>query len=486
MEKRKKEYTLKRHLAEFLVFVIGSMICLNVFTLIFSSNSNEKYRQASYNIRSLEEFAITQEQAMKYLRRYVLYDALEEDYLQLKIYLKQGEDSLDYLFDNTNDKDTLRRLYNLMKVHTFLEEKAENVKNMVAEKNSEEEWQRQIDTAYAEAVSVYDVLLEEYDTVNRQYLTYVDKISENLRVRRMWFLGCYLIVFLGVCVYLWREISEIYNSVLLPVQELVHGARRIGEGEFEEIHPGHGKVEMDKDISLLVHIFNQMTDKLKQQIAVLQENIRIQKELEASKYRELQMQINPHFMFNTLNMIAETAYFENAEKTEFLMNKTAKMFRFSLDFSGKSISLFKEIEELENYIFIQEEQYEDRIEFLFDLDESFHNILVPSLTLQPLIENSVVHGIGKYTEGGRVKLTTSYHEEEGAGYIMVEDNGVGIEEEKLQQIRQEMINYKGDSMKIGLGNVYSRLKILYGEKVSMDIESEERKGCKITIRIEGI
>ena len=107
-----------------------------------------------------------------------------------------------------------------------------------------------------------DVLLEEYDTVNRQYLTYVDKISENLRVRRMWFLGCYLIVFLGVCVYLWREISEIYNSVLLPVQELVHGARRIGEGEFEEIHPGHGKVEMDKDISLLVHIFNQMTDKL--------------------------------------------------------------------------------------------------------------------------------------------------------------------------------------------------------------------------------
>ena len=311
MEKRRKEYTLKRHLAEFLVFVIGSMICLNVFTLIFSSNSNEKYRQASYNIRSLEEFAITQEQAMKYLRRYVLYDALEEDYLQLKTYLKQGEDSLDYLFDNTNDKDTLRRLYNLMKVHTFLEEKAENVKNMVAEKNSEEEWQRQIDTAYAEAVSVYDVLLEEYDTVNRQYLTYVDKISENLRVRRMWFLGCYLIVFLGVCVYLWREISEIYNSVLLPVQELVHGARRIGEGEFEEIHPGHGKVEMDKDISLLVHIFNQMTDKLKQQIAVLQENIRIQKELEASKYRELQMQINPHFMFNTLNMIAETAYFEN-------------------------------------------------------------------------------------------------------------------------------------------------------------------------------
>ena len=79
------------------------------------------------------------------------------------------------------------------------------------------------------------------------------------------------------------------------MQELVHGARRIGEGEFEEIHPGHGKVEMDKDISLLVHIFNQMTDKLKQQIAVLQENIRIQKELEASKYRELQMQINPHF-----------------------------------------------------------------------------------------------------------------------------------------------------------------------------------------------
>lgn len=485
-KKKKKEYTLKGHLVEFLVFVIGSMICLNMSTLIFSSNSNEKYRQASYNIRSLEEYAITQEQAMKYLRRYVLYDALGEDYLQLKAYLKQSRESLDYLFENTNDKDTLRKLHNLMEVHDFLEEKAENVKNMVAEKKSEEEWQKQIDVAYADAVSVYGVLEEEYGTLNRQYLTYVDKISEKLRVRSMWFLGCYLVIFLGVCVYLRREISEIYNSVLLPVQELVQGARRTGEGEFEEIHPAHGKVEMDRDISLLIRIFNQMTDKLKQQIAVLQENVRIQKELEASKYRELQMQINPHFMFNTLNMIAETAYFENAEKTEFLLNKTAKMFRFSLDFSGKSISLFKEIEELENYIFIQEEQYEDRIEFLFNLDESFHHILVPSLTLQPLIENSVVHGIGKYTEGGRVKLITKYQEEENAGYIIVEDNGVGMGEEKLQQIRQEMVNYKGDSMKIGLGNVYSRLKILYGDSFSMDIESEQDKGCKIVIRIQNI
>ena len=478
MEKRKKEYTLKRHLAEFLVFVIGSMICLNVFTLIFSSNSNEKYRQASYNIRSLEEFAITQEQAMKYLRRYVLYDALEEDYLQLKIYLKQGEDSLDYLFDNTNDKDTLRRLYNLMKVHTFLEEKAENVKNMVAEKNSEEEWQRQIDTAYAEAVSVYDVLLEEYDTVNRQYLTYVDKISENLRVRRMWFLGCYLIVFLGVCVYLWREISEIYNSVLLPVQELVHGARRIGEGEFEEIHPGHGKVEMDKDISLLVHIFNQMTDKLKQQIAVLQENIRIQKELEASKYRELQMQINPHFMFNTLNMIASTAQIEDAVATEKMITALSRLFRYNLKSAGTVMPLERELKIIQDYMYLQKMRFGQRVRYDTDCAPETLDVLVPSFVLQPLVENSIKHGLSKESKGGRIFIRTWMRGERL--WISVSDTGVGMEEERLQQIRAALNDGTENEIGIGVGNIYRRVHGLY-EDGEMFIYS--KKGCGTAVQL---
>lgn len=480
-----KEYTLKRHLISFLLFVIGSMLCLNVYTLLFSRSYNERYRLASQNISQLSSYALLMEDAMKDLRRYTQYSTEdEEDYLQIRSYMEAGSDALDELFNHTNDVDMLRSLHNMMEIHNRLTEEIENIHHGMTGVRSDAMTFVQVNENYREAEAIYEVLHEEYTVTNQICLSYLDSISMELRVKNPLFLGGYLLVFAVIASFLWREIKEIYRSVWLPVQGLVHGADQVQQGVFKQVQIAEQKVKIDRDISLLMHTFNRMTEQLKHQIEVLEENMRIQKKLDESRFRELQMQINPHFMFNTLTMISETAYFENAPKTVFLLNKTAKMFRFSLDFSGTSISLFQELEELENYIFIQEQQCEDRISFLFDLDESFHDILIPSLTLQPLIENSVTHGIGKYTEGGWVKLITRYCAEEGAGYIVVEDNGEGMEEERLRQVREDMEHYQGESVKIGLGNVYSRLKMLYGSRVSMEINSTKGEGTQVSVRIE--
>lgn len=480
--KKEREYTLKHHLIVFLLYVIGSMLCLNVFTLLFGMDNNRRNRSAAENINLLNDYSVIMEDVMGKLRQYTQYSTEnEEDYQQISGELENGNTILGELFSHTNDTDTLRSLRDIIEVHNQLTEKIVNIHNEMSDGKIDVPL---VNERYKETEAIYEILCEEYSVTNQMYLTYINAVSEKQADKNLQFTICYCLISIGIGISLWTEIKKIYRSVLVPVQELVRKADQVQRGIFEPVQLEGQRIRIDREIALLLQTFNHMTMQMKHQIEVLEENIRIQKQLEESRFRELQMQINPHFMFNTLNMISETAYFENAKKTVFLLNKTAKMFRFSLDFSGTSVTLFREMEELENYILIQEQQYGDRIEFRFELDESFHHILVPSLTLQPLIENSISHGVGKYTGGGWVKLTTRYCDEEKAGYIVVEDNGVGMEEEQLKQVKDEMQNYGGGSMKIGLGNVYSRLKMLYGEKFSMDIESFLNRGTKITIRIE--
>ena len=364
------------------------------------------------------------------LRQYTQYSTEnEEDYQQISGELENGNTILGELFSHTNDTDTLRSLRDIIEVHNQLTEKIVNIHNEMSDGKIDVPL---VNERYKETEAIYEILCEEYSVTNQMYLTYINAVSEKQADKNLQFTICYCPDF-----YWYRNKSLDRNKKNLPFSACAGAgacpkADQVQRGIFEPVQLEGQRIRIDGKSPFCFRLLTIWTLQMKHQIEVLEENIRIQKQLEESRFRELQMQINPHFMFNTLNMISETAYFENAKKTVFLLNKTAKMFRFSLDFSGTSVTLFREMEELENYILIQEQQYGDRIEFRFELDESFHHILVPSLTLQPLIENSISHGVGKYTGGGWVKLTTRYCDEEKAGYIVVEDNGVGMEEEQFK------------------------------------------------------
>ena len=108
---------------------------------------------------------------------------------------------------------------------------------------------------------------------------------------------------------------------------------------------------------------------------------------------------------------------------------------------------------------------------------------VPSLTLQPLIENAITHGIGKRIEGGSIQITTRYDAQGQEGYLVVEDDGVGMPPKRLAEVIRDMKDPLQKRVKIGLGNVYSRLKMMYGEDFSMEVKSEEKMGTRVTIRL---
>lgn len=209
--------------------------------------------------------------------------------------------------------------------------------------------------------------------------------------------------------------------------------------------------------------------------------MRISNELKNSELKALQMQINPHFLFNTLNMIAKTAYMETAECTALLLECTASLLRYTLDNSMQPVPLEKELGMLKNYVSIQENRFGERIQFHFQLDKSLNQIQIPRLILQPVLENAITHGVGMKIVGAQIQIQT--YRKDGCCVLTVFDNGQGMEQEDLEQVRKKMKEKCSGGEQVGLRNIYYRLRYFYGTEADLQIESKVEQGTKVTIII---
>lgn len=168
-------------------------------------------------------------------------------------------------------------------------------------------------------------------------------------------------------------------------------------------------------------------------------------------------------------MISQTARMEEAEETARLMEATADFLRYNLGKVTKAVTLADEIDNTRNYVYIQRCRFGERIRFVFEVDESCAGQEVPCMILQPLVENSVTHGVGAMIGGGTV--TIRLFKQDGAACLEVRDNGVGISAQRLAQLRDSFKKEGGEGGHIGLKNVYLRLKLFFGEGLQFSIDS---------------
>lgn len=211
--------------------------------------------------------------------------------------------------------------------------------------------------------------------------------------------------------------------------------------------------------------------------------IDLEKSLKVSELKALQSQVNPHFLFNTLNTIARLAMLENAVKTEEVVFALADLLRYSLQKLGQMVSLREEIYHIMKYLRIQEIRFPDRINAEILISEEIMEFRVPIMTLQPLIENAIVHGLEQKIDGGKISITGDV--EDNFVSIKVSDNGQGMGEEKVQQVMlmQEHTSGHGHTTGIGIANVYKRLTYQFGPNCRFLLESAPQKGTQITIGI---
>lgn len=481
-ENTKANFTQKR-LTYFFILVVGTAVLMNIYTTLFSSIYYFRYQSANRQIPIFRDYYQSIDLALDNLNDY-LVDEKASDYESALNYLDVSLNALDSLKSSINDNKITREILDLSYMTLILREQMLSMNEAMNLYHDEGKEAFSLPAEkYQNACTVYTAIQDEYLPLSERLFEYTEEVY--MKMNKKYFLSILvlLLIFVVSALLMFHQIKYIHNSISEPIHHLIYAAEQVQLGNFDEAKILPNEHSMDEGMMLLIQVFNKMTDQVKLQIETLKENARVQKELQESRFKELQMQINPHFMFNTLNMISDFAYLENAEKTIVLLNKTAKMFRFSLDFSGKTVTLSKEFEELNNYLYIQQQRFGKRIRFHLNLDDSCPDIKVPALILQPLVENSITHGVGMLTENAKIFIQSINDAQNQTCYLIIQDNGEGMNENKRKQVEKEMLSYTIQNAKIGLGNVYMRLKMSFGDNVSMTLDSLEGQGTKITIKI---
>jgi ligand-binding sensor protein/two-component sensor histidine kinase len=220
----------------------------------------------------------------------------------------------------------------------------------------------------------------------------------------------------------------------------------------------------------------------KQLMSEMKAKTELERILRETEYKALQSQINPHFLFNSLNTIARLALTEGANKTQEVIYALSDLLRNSLKNSDKIISLQEEIKYIKEYLLIQETRFSDRIKVFFDIDDQTLTTKLPSMTLQPLVENAIVHGLEPKKDGGILRITARRADDQ----VMIEisDTGMGIPRSKVEKllIRKDM-NSSGQITGLGVANVHRRIQYHFGEEYGLKIESRLTHGTKVTVTI---
>lgn len=198
--------------------------------------------------------------------------------------------------------------------------------------------------------------------------------------------------------------------------------------------------------------------------------------LEKSELKLLQAQINPHFLFNSLTVISSLCRID-VEKSRGLIIHLSNFYRKTLNVSKEMVDLETEINHVKSYVFIEKARFEDKLEVVYDIPRNL-NCFLPPLTLQPIVENAIKHGILPQKMGGTIKIS-GYQSENGIN-LKISDDGVGIEKNRLESLMSGSINL-GNS--IGFKNVDMRLKGVFGEEHGLKISSEKYKGTTVSLVI---
>lgn len=269
---------------------------------------------------------------------------------------------------------------------------------------------------------------------------------------------------------------KLAKSVVQPIRIICDTIQSIEDGDRNSRVPA---LEED-ELGTLAKGFNMMLDQLQEQYRT---NMERQNRLRIAEFKNLQAQISPHFLYNTLESIKYLARLGMNEEIETVVSKLGILLRSGMNFKRDMIPLREELRVVESYIAIQQVRYEGKFTYSASIAPELLDCMVPNLVIQPLVENAVVHGIEAKVGTGELRLTG--WQEEDHIYIEIYDNGDGIPEDKLHRIlRAEQPEEEiTERERIGMANVHRRLQLYFGEPYGLTVESQPGEYTRIRLRI---
>ena len=268
--------------------------------------------------------------------------------------------------------------------------------------------------------------------------------------------------------------SFIARSITLPIQKLRDSMKKVQEGDFKAADV---VITSQNEIGSLTTSFNAMTHRIEE---LMEENVKEQEQKRKIELKALQSQINPHFLYNTLDSIIWMAEGKKYEDVVLMTASLARLLRQSISNEDETVLIGQEIQYVKSYLTIQKMRYKDKLEFEINVDPFINSVHIVKLVLQPIVENAIYHGL-KYKESKGLLTVTGYQKNQNA-VIEITDDGVGMDEETLNHIfEKHKVNYRSNG--VGVYNVQKRLCMYYGKEYGLHYESEPGHGTTVTVTI---
>lgn len=340
------------------------------------------------------------------------------------------------------------------------------------------------------------------NTLLNKYTIYAQQSIERLSVQNMKEVGerqaesqrMMLIAFCSVIILLGALAFLRIRNIVWPIVHLTEMANLVMQNIWDL--PRWYGTQKD-ETGVLVDSFYHMVETIKKQIERLKQQQKIELERKEANEKRLQLeyrnvqlelkslqnQINPHFLFNCMNMIAKQAYMEKASQTQHITEAIARYLRSVLDQEGEIVTIQQELQQIKNYLDIQELRFGSRFRYQLNCDPQCHSLYVPFMIMQPLVENTVTHGADCCARG--IQLCCHIKKEGDSVLIYVEDDGPGMTEEKVRELRTvaQSVSQEAQTTGIGLINVFRRMQLYFHEQVEIFIESTPYTKTVIGFRI---
>lgn len=263
----------------------------------------------------------------------------------------------------------------------------------------------------------------------------------------------------------------ISSGLTRPLELLMNTIQKIGNGNVQL----RAKIVKEDEIGELAQQFNEMLDQMEE---LKQKEYQTKQLLNRAEYKALQAQVNPHFLYNTLDTMASIAEIRNCPEVSHMSQSLALIFRYSLNMKDPFSTVGNEIVHLKNYIYVMDMRMHDNIQYTFDVDEMTLKSKLPRLSLQPIVENAINHGLRN--KRGKKKIGIQIKREQMDLVICIEDNGIGLDTSAINEsLRKNELDFVEKGNSIGLHNINARLKMLYGNQYGMHLESMLGEGTKV-------
>ena len=483
----KKKKSIRTKLLEVFLVIMVLVFVLNIYLSYNQSKAVRQIDSVYNNNIQLNDLSNTLEGMQSALYQYLntkSSDQLESFYSYEQDYTNMIQQLNHQTMDDDN-KLMEKNIYNMSL--TYLERADSTIEAKRGRNVSK------YNDDYGEAKKLYDYIQSCINSLNTSVFLESSNNYSLLRTSLTYLTGISMFLLLAALMIAFAWILVMTRNITKPLIQLADVANEIARGNMEVDFP---IVETGDEITTVAKACNKMIDSIRVYIQKTKENYEresklieneliMKNELKEAQLKYLQAQINPHFLFNSLNAGAQLAMMEGAEKACLFIENMADFFRYNVRKIDKDTTLREELKLVDNYVYILNVRFSGDIHYRKKIDERLLDTLMPSMIIQPLIENAVNHGIRELDTEGYIELTVYNYNENVC--ITVADNGVGIEPEIAEKIlRGESAhsNSERDSAGIGMDNVINRLRRYYNMEHVMDIRRRESGGTEVILYLQ--